>query len=188
MAVNRYVVLIRGINVGGRKKLAMEDLRHALRALGHADVETYLQSGNALFTSTGSDTTALGHEIEQQLSSSLGLEVKALVRSPEDLADIVARNPFPDASAEPSKLHVAFLAPTPDGERLAALDTSRFEPDQFRPGDRAIYLWYPNGAGRSKLTTNLLERQLGVTATARNWKTVTKLLERSSTGSDGGPG
>ena len=175
------MALFRGINVGGRKKLAMADVREVLEALGHGDVETYLQSGNALFTSAGKDTSALAREIEAAVQSQVGLEVRVLVRSHAELAEVVAANPFGEAEAEPSKLHVAFLSATPDPDRVATIDAARFHPDELRVGERAIYLWYPRGAGRSKLTNDLLERRLGVTATSRNWNTVTKLLERAST-------
>lgn len=179
---SRYVALVRGINVGGRNKLPMNDLRLALADLGHTDVETYLQSGNALFTAPSTDTTSLGEQIERQLVSRLGLDVKVLVRTPGDLADVVAHNLFPEATAEPTKLHVAFLSGLNDPGQLAELDPSSFEPDQFGAWEQAIYLWYPNGSGRSKLTGAVLERRLGLTATARNWNTVVKLLERSSAG------
>lgn len=179
VAVHRYVALLQGINVGGRHKVGMEDLRELLGSLGHAEVETYLQSGNALFTSTREDMTGLGLEIQEQLRSRLGTDVKVLVRTPAELAGIVASNPFPAAVAEPSKLHVAFLSAMPDADNLAKIDPSQFEPDELRVGGQAVYLWYPNGAGRSRLTNAVLERRLGVTATTRNWNTVMKLLERS---------
>ncbi len=180
--MSRYVALIRGINVGGRNKLPMNDLRLALAALGHTNVETYLQSGNALFTAPEADPTSMAQEIEGHLESQLALDVKVLIRSPADLAEVVAHNPLLEARAEPAKLHVAFLSGPPDPKRLAELDPSSFAPDTFRAGRQEIYLWYPNGSGRTKLTGTLLERRLGLTATARNWNTVVKLLERSSAG------
>jgi uncharacterized protein (DUF1697 family) len=178
--MTRYVALLRGINVGGRKKLSMGDLRHALSALGYEDVETYLQSGNALFSAPESDLDALARQIEEALKTQLDMDVKVLLRTPTDLAEVVEANPFPGATAEASKLHVAFLSATPDAGKVAELDPARFEPDELRVGERAVYLWYPNGAGRSKLTNDVLERKLGVTATSRNWNTVLKLLEKAS--------
>lgn len=176
----RFVALLRGINVGGRRKVGMEDLREVLRSLGHTDVETYLQTGNAVFTTTRTDAAALAREIEDEIGRQLGSDAKVLVRTPAELAALVDANPFPRAVTEPSKLHVAFLSETPDAERVASIDPARFAPDEFRVGERAIYLWYPNGAGRTKLTNDLLERRLGVTATSRNWNTVLKLLERAA--------
>ncbi len=172
------MALLRGINVGGRNKVAMADLREALGDLGYGDVETYLQSGNALFATADTDAEALAGEIEEALRSRLEVDVKVLVRTPEEIAAVVEGNPFPDAAREPSKLHVAFLSATPDADKVARIDATAFEPDQLSVGERAVYLWYPNGAGRSKLTNDLLERRLGVTATARNWNTVLTLLDR----------
>jgi uncharacterized protein (DUF1697 family) len=176
----RYVALLRGINVGGRKKVAMADLREALGALGHDDVETYLQSGNAVFTSTDTDPRALAGEIEQELMSRLGMDVKVLVRTAGELAQVVDGNPFPDGTAEPKKLHVAFLSAAPGDERVAGFDPAPYAPDELRLGDRAVYLWYPNGYGRTRLTNDVLERKLGVTASTRNWNTVVNLLQRVS--------
>ncbi len=177
----RYVALLRGINVGGRKKVAMGDLRDALRSLGYGDVETYLQSGNAIFAAPDRDPgpDRLARDVEQALRSRLETDVKVLVRTGDELASVVEANPFPGAASEPSRLHVAFLSAAPDEDRAATIDAARFEPDQFRIGERAVYLWYPNGAGRSKLTNDLLERKLGVTATSRNWNTVLALRERA---------
>ncbi|MGH9158150.1 MAG: DUF1697 domain-containing protein [Acidimicrobiales bacterium] len=180
MPEDRYVALVRGVNVGGRNRLAMPQLRDVLVDLGYGDIETYLQSGNALFTAVRTDATALGHEIERHLVSRLGLAVKVLVRTHADLAAVVAGNPFPEAVAEPTKVHVAFLSAEPDPERLASLHLTTLVPDEFAAGPRSVYLRYPNGSGRSKLTGALLERRLGLTATARNWNTVVGLLERSA--------
>lgn len=184
VGMTRYVALLRGINVGGRKKVAMGDLRGVLSGLGYEDVETLLQSGNALFTAAPKrNTDALGRQIEEALERDLDMEVRVLVRTPADLAEVVEANPFPDAISEPSKLHVAFLSATPGAGKVAELDPARFQPDELQVSERAVYLWYPNGAGRSKLTNDVLERKLGVTATTRNWNTVLKLLEKASAGS-----
>jgi uncharacterized protein (DUF1697 family) len=172
----RYVALLRGINVGGAMKLSMPDLRALLESLGYSDVSTYIQSGNAIFTSPHDDSALIGREIEEGIAGELGLSVRVLIRTPAELAAIIEANPFPAARAVPTSLHVSFLSSQPDDQRLAAIDPTRFAPDQFRLGDRVIYLHYPQGSGRSKLTNDLLERRLGVTATARNWNTVTKLL------------
>jgi uncharacterized protein (DUF1697 family) len=178
--MTRYVALVRGINVGGRKKLAMSDLREVLGGLGYGDVETYLQSGNALFSTRKTGPDALRRKIEGALVERLGLDVKVLVRTTAELAEVVEGNPFPEGTSEPRKLHVAFLSAAPDGETVAALDPAPYEPDELRLGERAVYLWYPNGYGRTKLTNDVLERKLGVTATTRNWNTVVALLERAS--------
>lgn len=170
------MALLRGINVGGSNKISMADLRALLTSLGHEDVTTYLQSGNAIFTSAGEEPEALAAEIEHSIARDLGPRIRVLIRTPEELGAVIAANPFPQVEASPTRLHVAFLSGPVEAERLAEIDARRFEPDQLRLGDRAIYLHYPNGAGRTKLTLDVCERRLGVTGTARNWNTVTKLF------------
>jgi uncharacterized protein (DUF1697 family) len=172
----RYVALLRGINVGGHAKLSMTHLRELLQSLGYTDVMTYLQSGNALFTSPRDDPTELAREIEDQISRDLGLGIKVLIRTREELATVVDGNPFPNATMSPTRHHVSFLSAPPNGERLAEIDPRQFEPDQFRVGDQVMYLWYPDGSGRTKLSNEFWERRLKVSATTRNWNTVTKLL------------
>lgn len=180
-----YIALLRGINVGGHKKVRMGELRDLLAGLGHADVTTYLQSGNACFRSDRQDPEDLAGEIEQRIAGDLGLDVKVLVRTRDELAAVVANNPLPGAESDPKKLHVVFLSHSPLPERVATIDAARFAPDEYRVGGREIYVWYPDGAGRSKLTNDVWERRLGVHATARNWSTVTKLLDLASRGADG---
>lgn len=175
----RFIALLRGINVGGHVLLSMADLRRLLADLGHSQVSTYLQSGNALFTSPRTDRPALIREIEEAIAAHLGRPVAVLLRTPDELAAVVAGNPFPEAVATPTRLHLAFLSSQPDPERLEAIDRARFAPDEFRPGNGVIYLHYPNGSGRSKLTGDVFAR-LGVDVTARNWNTVTALLSRAT--------
>jgi uncharacterized protein (DUF1697 family) len=178
--VTRCVALLRGINVGGNKRVAMADLRGLLESLGLTDVTTILQSGNAIFMSQGGDADDLGRAIERAIESRLTMAVKVLVRTGPELSRIVAANPLPEATGEPSRLHVAFLSADPAAGRFETLEAERFAPDVFRPGDRALYVWYREGAGRSKLTNDVIERRLGVTATSRNWNTVTKLADLAS--------
>ena len=172
----RYVALIRGINVGGKAKLPMADLRAVMIGLGHADVSTYIQSGNVVFTSDRDDSAALEREIERGIAREAQLEVSAMIRSHAELAAVVAGNPFPESAARPSELHVSFLSAAPDADRLRGIDPARFAPDEYRLGDRVLYLRCPNGVGRSKLAGYPWERDLGLRATSRNWNTVTKLL------------
>ena len=175
--MTRYVVLLRGINVGGRKRVAMSDLRELLGSLGYSDVATYLQSGNAVFTSPRDDPAGLAREIERRLARDLGMEVPVVIRTREELAKVVEGNPFPEAASDPIRLHVSFLSGEPDRKRLAGVDPRTYEPERFELGDRVIYLWYPNGLGKAKLNDAFWRRlDLGVHATDRNWNTVTKLL------------
>lgn len=171
-----YVALLRGINLGARNRIAMADLRALLESLGAEDVETYVQSGNVVFKSAHrpGDLTAA---IEAGIHDELGLEVTVLVRTRQQLEKLVARNPFTGGRRESAKLHVTFLAGEPDRAKVRRLDPARAEPDEFRVAGREIYLHCPAGYGRSKLTNAYFEKQLGVAATTRNWKTVTNLAE-----------
>lgn len=170
----RYVALVRGINVGG-KKLAMADLRALLDELRHEDVATYVQSGNAVFSSEREDPAELAAEIEAGIAAKLGLDVRVLVRTAPEIAAVIAGNPFPDADANPKLVHVVFLEREPDPERLAQIDPRKYEPDEFRIGDRAVYLRFPNGYHTAKMTNDFWERRLGMAGTARNWNTVMKI-------------
>lgn len=172
-----YVALLRGINVGGHTRVAMADLREILESLRHEHVRTLLQSGNAVFSSSRRDRSAIVDEIEAALKKRTGHAIRVILRTRADLEKTVAANPLPAAAANPTFLHVAFLSADPDKAKAAAIDPAAVAPDEFRFGDRAMYIWYKNGSGRSKLTNALTERRLGVVATARNWNTVLKLLE-----------
>ena len=172
-----YIALLRGINVGGRQKLAMADLRALLASLGYEAVSTHLQSGNAVFATARDDADGLAGEIEAGIARDLGLDVRVLLRTRDELAAVVAANPFPQAAADPARLLVTVLSAQPAADRFASIDPARFAPDEFRLGDRVIYAWYPNGIGRSKLTNDVWERRLAVTGTARNWNTVRRLAE-----------
>ena len=170
-----YVALLRGINLGARNRVAMKDLRALVEELGGEDVRTYLQSGNVVFTGRALRAEA----IEKGIRDSLGLDVTVLVRTKAELDQLVRGNPF--ATADPKTLHLTFLAAAPDKAGAKKLGDQTFEPDELEVGGREVYLRCPNGYGRSKLSNAFLEKQLGVTATTRNWKTVTALAELAST-------
>lgn len=173
----RHVALLRGINVGGNKKVPMAALREVVEALGHTDVRTHLQSGNVVFDADpaiGAPGLALG--IEDALRREVGVDSRVLVRTADELRRIVERNPLADAVADPSRFHVVFLEEEPDAARLDALLSDDHGADVVRPGERALYVWYRDGVHTSKLAKTL-DRRVGVAATARNWNTVTKVLE-----------
>jgi uncharacterized protein (DUF1697 family) len=177
-----WVALLRGINLGARNKISMGDLKALFADLGAEDIETYVQSGNVLFTSAG-ERDDLVRAIEQEIQSRLGLAVKVLLRTDAELAKLVADNPFADAEPDAVKLHVTFLAERPDRSRAGALDEEQFAPDRFHVTRDAVYLHCPNGYGRSKLSNAYFEKQLGVAATTRNWRTVTRLASSGKRGS-----
>jgi uncharacterized protein (DUF1697 family) len=174
-----YAALLRGINLGSRNKVAMADLRALCEALGAEDVATYVQSGNVVFKSADG-AEKLARAIERRIRRDLGLSVTVVVLTRPQLAKVLAGNPFVKAKQDPSKLHVTFLAEKPARGRVSKLDPERSEPDEFRLVGQQIYLHCPNGYGRTKLTNAYFEKQLGIAATTRNWRTVTKLGELAS--------
>lgn len=177
----RYVALLRGVNVGRHKRIAMSDLRSLLTSIGLGDVSTHLASGNALFTSGRRDMAGLTKEIESTIAERLGADIRVVLRTHHDLARVIDSNPLPEATDEPSRFLVAFMATAPDAERVKAFDVSAFQPDEIRFGPRTAYVWYRNGVQGSKLSNDVLERRLGVTATARNWNTVLSLVALAAT-------
>ncbi len=171
----RQIALLRGVNVGANNRVPMARLRELMEELGYEGVRTHLQSGNALFTAAGTPPARAAQEIEGQLARHLGLGVRVLVRTGDELARVIAANPLPEAVSEPARLLVNFLSQAPDPERLRALDPADFEPDIFGVGEREIYVWCPEGVRATKLSYAFWEKRLGVVATARNWNTVTRL-------------
>lgn len=166
-----YVALLRGVNVGGKRKVSMATLRSIVESLGHTDVQTYIQSGNVVFKG-GAGVTA--RELERAIERKLGLDVTVMLRTRADLTRVVKQNPF--SAVDLSGVHVGFLTEKPKPAAVAALDAEQFAPDRFVVKGREVYLHLPNGMGRSKLPA-YLDRQLKVPATVRNWNSVLKLLE-----------
>ncbi|KOU00936.1 MULTISPECIES: DUF1697 domain-containing protein [Streptomyces] len=174
-----YAALLRGINVSGSKRVPMAELRTVLTELGHTGIATYLQSGNAVFRSDGDDENALSTALEQALHRRFGFTVDCLVRDAGYLAAVAEACPFPAAELEGRQLHVTYFDRAVDAERFADLEAGGFLPEEFRLGDRCLYLYAPDGLGRSKLAEALARPRhvKGLTATTRNWNTVAKLVE-----------
>jgi uncharacterized protein (DUF1697 family) len=173
-----YVALIRGINVG-KTQLTMDRLRKLCAACGFEDVQTYIQSGNVVFSS-GDEPTECDTALAARLQRELGKPVSVIIRSARELARVAAKNPFlAKKGVETPRLHVAFLAERPNAERMKALAAVDWGRDRFHHSARELYLYCPDGFGRSKLATTF-ERMLGVGATVRNWNTVSKLLEMAT--------
>jgi uncharacterized protein (DUF1697 family) len=172
-----FVALLRGVNVGGKAKVPMGELRSSLSALGFEDVVTYIQSGNVVFRSPEGSADELAARIQNQIAKEFGVSPTVLIRTPAELRRIAKANPFESAGRDGSKLHVFFLSRRPAAKAVAGLDPDRSPPDEFRVKGREIYLLFPNGYGRTKLTIDYFERKLGVDATARNWNTLLKLID-----------
>jgi len=176
VVVTRQVALLRGINVGGRNKIAMAPLREAITALGYADVQTHLQSGNVVF-GTDRRPDRVASEVEAVIADRFGLAIGIVVRTHDHLAQVVSRNPLPEAAAEPARFLVNFLSAAPDPAVVAEIDPAAYDPDVFRVRGRDVYLYCPQGIRDSKLAAFPWGKRLGLVATARNWNTVTRLLE-----------
>jgi uncharacterized protein (DUF1697 family) len=166
--------MLRGVNVAGQKKLKMRELAESYTALGFEDVRTYIQSGNVVFSTSIADASSIVKLVEKELKGRFGHEVTVFVRTPNELAKIVARNPF--AGKDQSKLHVTFLYMKPLGVPTDKIDAARSVGEEFSISEREVFLFCPNGYGRSKLSNNFFEKALTVAATTRNWNTVTTLL------------
>lgn len=178
----RYVAFLRGINVGGRVRVGMADLRTMLAGLGYHDVATLLQSGNAVLTAAA-QPDEVAAAIEKQLHADTGLTVKCVVRTTSELKAVLARDPYEGRANDPAKYVVAFMDQAPTEANIASIDPADFTPDEFRIIDREAYIWCPNGLRDTKLTASNLEKKLGVVATVRNWNTCQKvlaLMERDS--------
>jgi uncharacterized protein (DUF1697 family) len=174
-----YVALLRGINVGGKNKLPMQDLSAMFTAAGCSAVRTYIQSGNVVFEAQRAVADALPGEIGRGIHERFGYRIPVILRSAGELGAIVAANPFLVKGAEPDALHVAFLSSEPAADRVAALDPNRSPPDELVVRGREIYLSCPNGYGQTRITNAYLDAKLATTATVRNWRTVEKLAELS---------
>jgi uncharacterized protein (DUF1697 family) len=171
-----YAALLRGINLGSHKRIAMADLRTLVEGLGCADVQTYVQSGNVVFRSNLGAADA-ARAIEREIQKELGHETTVVIRTERQLRDLVANNPFARSKIRSNTLYVTFLAEKPDRTRVRKLVDDSFGPERFEIAGEDVYLYFPNGYGRVKLNNAMLERRLGVAATTRNWRTVTALAE-----------
>jgi uncharacterized protein (DUF1697 family) len=179
--VPRQVVLLRGINVGAHNRVGMAPLRELLTSLGHEDVRTLLQSGNVVLTS---DTTGaeLERSLEAAIAGELGVEPRIVVRTVDELAAVVDRDPFGDVADQPKLYQVSFLSDPLEADVRRELEGADVAPERVAVHGREIYAWHPNGVQRSPLVKRLTDKKLGVAATARNWNTVTKLLELARDG------
>lgn len=178
--MSTWVALLRGINVGGANRLPMAELRDELSGLGLEDVTTYIASGNVVF---GADddpdvdrTAVLADRIGATIEAHHGFRPRVLVLSAGRLRESMEANPFPEAEAEPKTLHLYFLAEQPAGIDASAFDSAAGPTERWELGDRVLYLHTPDGFGRSKLAARV-ESLLDVPATARNWRTVTRVWE-----------
>ena len=172
------VALLRAVNLGGHNRIGMEALRALHESLGLRDVQTYVQSGNVVFTAPGRDIGPLPKRIEAAIEPAFGFRCAVILRTAAELRDVVRRNPFAGRTdVESSRLIVVFLSREPDSEARTKALAIKLGPEETKIEGREVFVFYPNGVGRSKLTVAVMEKALGVVGTGRNWNTVTKLLE-----------
>jgi uncharacterized protein (DUF1697 family) len=175
MALTSHVALLRAVNVGGRGKVAMADLRELLANLGCEDPRSLLQSGNLVFRSEATGA-ALEDMLTREAKGRLGLETHFLVRTADEWARIVAANPFVEAARnDPAHMMVMPLTSAPGAIELEGLRAWVPGREAIEVVGRELYITYPDGAGESKLTNAVIERRLGARGTARNWNTVSKI-------------
>jgi len=170
-----YIVLLRGINVGGRNTLPMKELVALLEDLGCQNIKTYIQSGNVVMESTKQTAARLSSKITLEIKKRRGFEPQVLLLELEDVEKAVATNPFPEAESDPKALHVGFLVAVPANPDLKKLESFKQENERFHLNGNLFYLHTPDGIGRSKLARNA-EKLIGVPMTLRNWRTVYKIM------------
>ncbi len=165
-----YISMLRGINVGGNKKIKMSDLAALYESLGFKDVETYIQSGNVVFSSRERSPSALSKAIRNKIKESFGFDVVVVVRTGDEMEKVLENNPFKEKDA--GKLHVTFLSDPPAAKPLDVFDAVKDKSEEYSFSGKEIYLFLPYGYGRTKLSNNFFENKLKVSATTRNWRTV----------------
>lgn len=172
------ISMLRGVNVGGHNRIKMDELRNVYSSLGLLEPRTYVQSGNVIFKTRERDLARLATRVEDQVESTFGFRPGVILRTASDVRDVIAANPFSTRrDIESNKFHVMFLARQPGTDVRAAVLGIEADPEELRMAGRELYLYYPNGMGRSKLQPALIERTLKISGTCRNWNSVTKMLE-----------
>ena len=174
--VTTYIGLLRAINVGGRNRIAMADLRALLESLGYSGVQTLLQSGNVVFKTRAASSAVLERDLQDETEKACGVRVDYFLRTAAEWKGIVASNPHPkEAKCDPARVVVLCLKGAPSPSHLSALRTAIRGPETVELRGRELYAVYPDGQGTSKLTNALIESKLQTRGTARNWNTVLKL-------------
>ena len=172
------ISMLRGVNVGGHNKIKMEALRALYESMKLRDAQTYVQSGNVIFRTDERDIPRLAKRIEDGIERNFGFRPNVILRTGAEMREVVARNPFAKRRGiEPSKLLVSFLASDPGEEAREKVRQMKCDPEELRIEGRELYIYFPNGIGRSKLSLGVLEKTLKTPGTGRNWNSVTKVLE-----------
>jgi uncharacterized protein (DUF1697 family) len=171
------ISMLRGVNVGGHNKIKMDDLRTLYRSLKLEDPRTYVQSGNVIFRTKEKNCPALAKKIQDAIEGKFGFRPEVIVRTTEELRSAIAASPFASRrNLEPGKILVTFLAGKPGPNAHATLLSLKAHPEELHLSGRELYIYFPDGAGKSKLPWSQVEKLLQTTGTARNWNSVTKML------------
>lgn len=175
----KYISILRGINVGGNRKILMKDLKSLYEGLGFSKVETYSQSGNVIFESGQElSTMELEVKIQQSIAETFGFDVTVIVRTAEEWSEIIAKSPFwKETDVDIEKLHLTILKQIPSPELVMEIKGMKFQPDRFEILGSDVFVYCENGYGRTKITNDFFEKKLKIPASTRNWKTVMKLHE-----------
>ncbi len=177
---SRYVALLRGINVGGNNILPMAKLAALFEKAGCAEIQTYIQSGNVVFSADAKCAQTICDLISNAIKKGFGFQPTVVLRTAGQMANVVASNPFLKSAVDTSALHVGFLSDSPTPSAIAALDANRSAGDFFAIKGREIYLNLASGMGKTKLTNVYFDSVLKSVSTFRNWRTVQKLAELSA--------
>src|ERR1700690_163331 len=172
-----FAAMLRGINVGGKNKLPMADLVAMFGDAGCTDVQSYIQSGNVTFRATLARAAQAASQVEADIEKRFGYAIPIVLRTGDELLEVRGNNPFLRDGAAADRVHVMFLADTPDPARVASLDAHRSAPDAFVVRGRDVYLHLPNGVAKTRLTNQYFDSSLKTTSTVRNWNTLLKLVE-----------
>ena len=173
---NTWIILIRGINVGGNNIVPMKDLREQLSAVGYSNVRTYIQSGNVVLEAAKTDNPQICDTVANCINAEFGFTPKIMALSAEVFQKIITGNPYPDAVKTPKFLHIHFLAEPALNADVPTLNALKTDTESFHITDEAVYLYLPDGVWKSKLAARM-EKCLGVAATERNWRSANKILE-----------
>jgi uncharacterized protein (DUF1697 family) len=172
------ISMLRAVNVGGHAKIKMEELRGLYLSLKFATPQTYVQSGNVIFRTGKTDMEAIAKQIQAAIERKFGCEPDVVMRTTQEMRQVIANNPFANRrDIEPGKLHVTFLTSTPGKEARALLASQKFAPEELSVSTKELYIYFPNGAGKSKLPWARIDKMLGTRGTSRNWNSVNAILE-----------
>jgi uncharacterized protein (DUF1697 family) len=167
--------MLRGLNVGGYNKVTMVSLKECYESLGFNKVRTYIQSGNVVFDHPPGDAPVVADRIRKGIKKGFGLDVQVIVRTKEEISGLIRNLPF--KGLDQNKFHVTFLSDRPPAIPLKEIDSAKDSAERFSVAGREVYLFCPNGYGRTKLSNQFFEKKLNVYATTRNWRTVNALSE-----------